>query len=78
MNKPTAKIENWTVYEGYLGDFLVGTITEHYRPELVGHECHTSVLVWLDREKGIAETRNTIYTLGKEAQSNGSAATYKN
>lgn len=78
MSKPTAKIENWTVYEGAYGDFLVGTITEHPRQELVGHECHTSLLVSIDREKGIAETRNTIYTLGKEVEKGAGARTYPN
>lgn len=67
MEKQKARIENWAVIEGGQRSWLCGTVYDHPRSELNGHECYTSTLEKLDRENKIAETRNTVYTLGVEA-----------
>lgn len=60
--KPTAHIENW-VWDGYS---IIGTISKHPRQEQFKAEFQrTSEVVCFDVAKGIAETRNTVYTLGK-------------
>lgn len=67
-NKSTAKINNWFITYGYLGDhFLVGNVTEHSKQrEFNPHAPQiTSALVYLNTEEGIAETKNTYYSLGK-------------
>ena len=71
MVKQTARIENWVKIKGYLGhDFLEGTVLDHPQQEYLDRwgTHHTSELVSIDEEKGVAETLNTIYTLGKKRE----------
>jgi hypothetical protein len=65
--KQTARIENWNVIEGALSSFMYGQVFDHPNEELNGEYAYTSKLVSLDEEMGIAETNNTVYTLGKKA-----------
>lgn len=66
--KQTAYIDDWSEVNTFpYGTCLIGRVTKHERQ----HEFHsdkqaTTRLVNIDREKGVAETLNTIYTLGKE------------
>lgn len=61
--KQTARIDNWFV----LGDRLCGTVTEHPRQgEFFEQGQITSPIVSIDEENNIAETKNTIYTLGQK------------
>jgi hypothetical protein len=63
MAKQTAKTDNW-IFNPAL-NCLHGIVSHH--PELPdGEQVRTSSVVKLDRENGICETRNTIYTLGEE------------
>ena len=71
MVKQTARIENWVKIKGYLGgEFLEGKVLDH--PKQANFDYwdwqHTSRLASIDEEKGIAETLNTIYTLGKKRE----------
>ena len=70
MVKQTARIENWVKIKGYLGgEFLEGTVLDHPKQAyFYGDMQHTSELVSIDEEKGVAETLNTIYTLGKKRE----------
>ena len=63
MQKRTARIENWA----RLGDRLVGFVFHDIHPDLPssGEFHRTSRIVSLDEGKGICETCNTIYRLGK-------------
>lgn len=61
MEKPHAHIEDWS----YTGHTLVGRISKHpnqsnFRSELQ----RTSEVIFFDPSNKIAETENTIYTLG--------------
>lgn len=66
--KQTAYIDNWREESIFpYGTCLIGRVTKHE----LQHQFHsdkqaTSRLISIDREKGVAETINTIYTLGKE------------
>ena len=63
MDKPRARLENWFTY----GDSLVGQILDHPRQaDFKAPFQRTSALVRFEPENGIAETLNTIYTLGQE------------
>ena len=68
MAKQTAHIDDWSEENLYLGGTcLVGRVTKHARQdEFYSDRQATSRLISIDREKGLAETQNTIYTLGKE------------
>jgi hypothetical protein len=70
MTKPRAKIEDWRLGEGPGGTtVLYGLCTAHAgRSDLVGQRIHTSTLKLLSPKRGIAETLNTIYELGVEAE----------
>jgi len=62
MEKKRAKIEYWNIHRrlGYV--YLTGSIVEH--PEfLEGTDVTTSPLIKVDFQRGIAETKNTIYEL---------------
>lgn len=59
--KQEAYITDWWRF----GDSLMGTIIGHPRQsEFVEKYQRTSRIVCFDSEKGICETRNTVYTLG--------------
>lgn len=61
MGKPTARIDNWIFYCG----FLAGHVHGHQRQSGFMKEFQlTSAVVRFDPENGIAETRNTVYNLG--------------
>lgn len=66
--KQTAHIDNWSEENTYpYGTCLVGHITKHARQtQFHSDRQATSTVISIDREKGVAETMNTIYTLGKE------------
>jgi hypothetical protein len=66
--KPTAHIENWMRIPTMYGHaYLMGTVSDHPRQsEFRAKEQITSQLVSFDEEAGVAETRNTRYTLGKK------------
>lgn len=66
--KNTARIDDWQVVPIYPeGEALIGKITEHTRQYLFTKERQiTSKLVRLDETEKIAETLNTIYTLGEK------------
>ena len=67
--KQTAHINEWVEVNGFLGSYLIGTITNHTRQNEFSSDCQrTSPLVSIDRDKRVAETQNTIYTLGKEIE----------
>lgn len=58
-------LEDWFLIKGYGGSqCLKGDIYDDKRWR-DGEELRTSYLVKLDEEAGVAETRNTIYQLGK-------------
>jgi hypothetical protein len=72
MNKPTVKIENWSVVDGVMspafrdlepGWRLTGTIFGH--AELPNGIIYTSAIVNVDTASGTVETHNTIYQLGQ-------------
>ena len=72
-HKPAVKLENWAVvpsanpgsYEALLpGNLLVGRAFGHQRIKQ-GMFIFTSPIVRVDAMKGIAETRNTSYSLGE-------------
>lgn len=67
MTKPTAHIEQWRI-AGKPGDrFLIGAISGHVNQDSFHASLQkTSALQELDEQKGIAVTRNTIYTLGSK------------
>lgn len=62
MQKKTARIENWAT----LGNALVGIVSYDGQQEALppGKLHRTSQIVKLAEDKGICETRNTIYRLG--------------
>lgn len=61
MSKQHARLENWMK----VGDSLIGQIREHPRQEDFKKEFQrTSRLVRFDPDSGVAETENTLYTLG--------------
>lgn len=60
--KPTAKIEDWQLFNGR----LFGKITEHpNKHTFIGEYQMTSDVIKFDLEFNHAETKNTIYVLGK-------------
>lgn len=69
MNKQP-RIEDWFVTEG---DLILGRVYDH--PSLPdGEIIRTSRVVALDRDRGVAVTKNTRYILGRsveESRSNG-------
>jgi hypothetical protein len=69
LQKPKARIDNWFRY----GNTLCGVISEHpNQANFLGPLQHTSYIVNLDEEKGICETLNTMYTLGKKYEAGNS------
>jgi hypothetical protein len=67
MEKQTARLEKWDVYKTISGrEGFYGRVFGHPRfPD--GTFITTSTVVKLDMNTGIAETLNTIYTLGEPA-----------
>lgn len=68
-SKPRAKIDQWRVSTTRSHKrCLVGLISGHPVPEAnswcPGDWAQTSELLHMDEERGVAETRNTIYELG--------------
>lgn len=64
-DKATAHIDEWT----YDGGVLIGRVSNHSRQgEFKAPLQMTSTVLRLDREKGEAETLNTLYTLGREVK----------
>jgi len=63
MEKKTARIENWAK----LGNALVGVVFYDGQQQALspGKLHRTSKIVKLTEDKGICETRNTIYRLGE-------------
>lgn len=63
--KPTATIKGWTLHFDGKGWRLIGEILNHpkQRQFIPGTNQWTSRLLFLDFQKGIAETENTIYRL---------------
>lgn len=64
-SKPTAHIEDW--YYEKSANVLIGKVKNHpnqhqFSPD--GFQ-QTSKVLKLDKENNLAETKNTIYTLGK-------------
>ncbi len=68
MDKQTAKISDWFVAKTPDGhELLIGHVTDHPRQaDFKAKYQSTSVLVKLDMVAKIAETSNTIYTLGDQ------------
>lgn len=59
--KPTVRIENWI----FTGNVLFGDVTNH--PHMGdAKDVRTSIVLNFDEVNGIAETKNTIYRLGKK------------
>jgi hypothetical protein len=72
MDKPVAKLENWSVvgsvvFEGYRdlepGERLTGEVMGH--TNLPNGIIYTSAILTIDMEKRWVETRNTVYELGQ-------------
>lgn len=66
----TAHINNWTLHKDFEGNpsFLEGEITGHVAQEHFHSAMQrTSSLLSFDEEKGVAESQNTMYTLGTKA-----------
>ncbi len=67
MFKQTARIDNWRIREWEGKKYLVGRVSEHPMQDSFSSQLqNTSDLVSIDEEKGIAETLNTLYTLGSK------------
>jgi len=66
MKRQGGELRNWYFY----GKSIVGNIYNDKNWEQ-GEQITTSYVVKFDREKGIVETRNTIYTLAEEEFSKG-------
>lgn len=65
--KRQARLEKWSLTELGGHHRLRGVVFGHDEmPD--GSEAITSTLVWIDHERGIAETRHTVYTLGAPLQ----------
>lgn len=65
--KPQVMINNWFIS----GKGIVGEVTNH--PVFADGECiTTSRLIELDLKRNIAETKNTIYILGKPIKTSDS------
>ena len=64
--KPVAHIENWHEVISFGKVRLFGVVSGHPRLPDCDEMAQTSSIITIDRKKKIAETRNTIYTLGKE------------
>jgi len=65
MTKQTAKIDNWVFY----GHKLYGQISDHpSQNDFKKKYQQTSPLTFIDCEKGVAITKNTIYTLGRPSE----------
>lgn len=63
MAKHTALIEDWMV----IGNSLWGAVTKHTAQEFDPDKIQqTSFLISINEDDGVAETENTIYTLGKK------------
>ena len=62
--KQVARLENWHIVTGPGGRVLVGEIYDHGRFKN-GDKVTTSLVTNLMIAKGQAETRNTLYLLGK-------------
>lgn len=67
MSKQTAHIENWRIREWAGEQYLVGRISNHpNQASFLSQLQNTSTLISIDEEKGVAETVNTLYTLGSK------------
>lgn len=68
-SKPVAQMHEWSI----VNNRLVGRVSNHPRQhEFTQPYVTTSEIVKLDEEKGICETKNTIYQLGKHTAFSGS------
>lgn len=66
--KQSARLEKWSYYMGYHGPELSGLVYDHPR-FADGDFIYTSRVIMINKEIGIAETRNTVYILvGKEQE----------
>lgn len=69
MSKQKARIENWVMVGRPGNGYLIGEIRDHPRQDSFHSPYqHTSTLLVLDEENGMAETANTIYVLGKKGR----------
>lgn len=67
MTKQTARIDNWRIREWAGKHYLVGRVSEHpMQNSFISQLQNTSDLLSIDEDKGIAETVNTLYTLGSK------------
>lgn len=63
--KPTARIEDWRFVRTQEGRHLLGRIVDHPRQGEFRKPLQvTSRIVAVDKKRGTAETRNTLYRLG--------------
>jgi len=62
--KQKARIDDWKLICAGETFVLIGHTPDH--PKLGCTSLRTSSLIKIDFNKGTAETRNTIYTLGRE------------
>lgn len=72
MSKPRATIDQWAVvttrkHVRVLVGYISGHPDQFANSWCPGDICRTSELLHIDEEKGTAETRNTLYTLGRKA-----------
>jgi hypothetical protein len=76
MSKPLVTIENWAVVRGgaYVayqellpGNVLTGKVYGHAKLD-DAKSIYTSPIVSIDTDKGVVETRNTAYRLGKMSE----------
>lgn len=67
-DKPVAHIENWTELTLFpYGTCLVGRVSKHQNQHhFFSEQQQTSRIININRETKLAETVNTIYTLGEE------------
>lgn len=69
--KPEALLESWTVIkDGFGNEYLHGQFFGHPRQDNCpdGAWGTTTALVQFDPNAGFAETRNTMYSLGKRME----------
>lgn len=72
MDKGTAHIESWVKYGEGKYSYLIGVVSKHPRQDEFSTKYQqTSNLVSFDPANGVAETANTVYTLGKPASMEG-------
>ncbi len=62
------RLENWEIILYPTGHHVIVGYVYGDNAWREGQDIRTSVLVSVDEEDGVAETLNTIYTLGKKAE----------